>query len=199
MNEIITTINESRETPNNLSLTRCIILASEFSAPSLRIENITEIYFFRMDFSGLSPLEYPMIQVSSDKSRKAPELWAYGPLSDITSEIKLGVIPEIEYELHLQLKSRNSSVSDYHPEIAHAKIIRQQFFAGVRELERAVLKICGTKLPKILGNDVKRYRREIETAPEVQGYQHLDHTQEYLDDLTTEFLSRNNLPPLETQ
>lgn len=196
MDEILTNLKRSKKTPQDLSLVRSIVLVSKFYVPSLIIENTMEIYFFRIDILG-SYLQYPMVEVSSDKSIEAPRLWVNGSLSDIVSMTDTGLLaPEQEQEIREQLRARNSSVLDYHPELAHAYIIREQFFARVRELEKAVSRIYGVKIPKILGTNIRRYRKEIETAPEVKKFHHLDHTPEYMRELTNEFLSRNNMPQL---
>lgn len=199
MKEILTDLKRSKKTPQDLSLVRSIVLVSEFYVPSLRIENIMEIYFFRVDILG-SYLQYPMAEVSSDRSIEAPRLWVNGSLSDIVSMTDTGLLtPKQEQEIIEQLRARNSSVLDYHPEIAHAKIIREQFFARVRRLEKAVSRIYGVKISKILGTNIEKYRKEIETAPEVKRYRYLEHTPEYMRELTREFLKRNNMPQLTDQ
>lgn len=162
----------NKHPPKDIYVERQIVLICESNTPSITDNGpddfslqfgikyrLSESYSLAMQFDDYTALD-PIAGIITKSSRDAPKLWIQGPLSDITKET---TIPE---NMMAELKDKEISLLNYHPTQRQSDIIRKQFFARVRALERLYQTIFET----IAGSPRTTYERELKNAQQLKNF-----------------------------
>lgn len=154
-------ILEDRGMPIDIYVTRRILNIN----PSL---TFTESYAFAMDYGSGDTAEQHVAVLRSKKT--SPERWIDSPLSDIVKKILLGNNKRQERQVKKRLYEGQMSVLEYHPQLNHAREIREQFFARARALDRITLGLYQVTIARIAGSPRTVYEKELGKAPDIREF-----------------------------